>query len=495
MNLFTGRLRNLLAKTAVFCQSRAEQLFFYSFAVFLLFLPLFASDKLFYPSLLIIIAEVVLLILFFFPFKLIAIQRFFLYLTIIGGFLGSGFLSYRLGFFEIFPYRIFLIVLWLITIIGFLFAPKIRIMSILVKEYLLFFGGWFVYALASLIWSDSLTVALRQIIFLFLGMSVILFSVLFFNKATHFKRFFYVWTFLLFFLIAIGALEHFTGYHLPESGFDLAKHAGERFVPFGVYNNTNDFATYLALSLPFLFSTIRHAKGGMRNFFWRPLCVFFLVLGLYVLLFTSSRFNWAAVFLEAFFIFLFMTKTDKKIKAVSISIVAVIAVVLLFPGAIAEVYDIFSSGVRSGFDAYALTHGSTIIRYNLLLNGFSLAYDHIWLGVGAGNAQYHMLKFGENQTFGIVDPHNWWLEIFINYGIIIFFGFFIFYISLIKELYKAWKNSRQTEIKMINEALTISLVGFLFASCSSSSLIANNAVWFLFAFSLSFLNFNRRLDG
>jgi teichuronic acid biosynthesis protein TuaE len=369
-------------------------------------------------------------------------------------------------------------------------VSKIRIKKILVKNYLLFLGLWLVYAVASFTWVDFMSDAIRQTTFLLTGISVIFFAVFFFNRIADLRKFYYLWIFFLIGLIVVGVWEHATGNHLPASGYNsLAKHS-VRFLPSGVYHNTNDFATYLSLSLPFLFSAIRYFTGPMRKLLLVIFSIFFGI-GLCVLLFTSSRLNWVAVMIEFLFFFFFMQKASKKVKMGLVALLFAITTCFVFPVAVEQTYEIISSAIKGSYDSYALNRGSTIVRYNLFINGFFLSYEHAGFGVGAGNAQYHISNFGQYPTFGIADPHNWWLEVFINYGIFIFIGFVIFYLSLIKELFKIWKGLALGEEKMICEALTLSLVGFFFASCSPSSVMAHNAIWFIFAFSLAFLNYKR----
>jgi hypothetical protein len=49
----------------------------------------------------------------------------------------------------------------------------------------------------------------------------------------------------------------------------------------------------------------------------------------------------------------------------------------------------------------------------LIKQGFWLLKEHYFLGVGAGNVEYHMAQF-KDLTQGIVNMHNWWGEVLIN---------------------------------------------------------------------------------
>ena len=128
-----------------------------------------------------------------------------LYLVIITAFFGSAFFSINIGSFHLFPFRIFLLVLWVIFL-AFVIINKgiLKTSHIKVNYYILFLGTWLFYAVLSLVWSDSLVDAARHIIFLFLGISMIFFVVYYFTKLEDFKRLYYIWVLMLLPMIALG---------------------------------------------------------------------------------------------------------------------------------------------------------------------------------------------------------------------------------------------------------------------------------------------------
>jgi teichuronic acid biosynthesis protein TuaE len=113
-------------------------------------------------------------------------------------------------------------------------------------------------------------------------------------------------------------------------------------------------------------------------------------------------------------------------------------------------------------------------------------YSTAGFGVGAGNAEYWMAHYSRYYTFGILDPHNWWLELLINYGVFIFAGYILFFASILRQLWRAHKEIDGPQL-MICEALLMSLVGFLVATLSSSSVMALTPQWILLAFALAFI--------
>jgi len=129
---------------------------------------------------------------------------------------------------------------------------------------------------------------------------------------------------------------------------------------------------------------------------------------------------------------------------------------------------------------------------NLARNGLIFLYSTAGFGVGAGNAEYWMANFARYDTAGILNLHNWWLEILINYGIFVFIGYVVMYIGIILKLWHAWHKAVDRKERMIAEALLLAFIGFFFASISSSSIMAFNPQWLLFAFALAFLNWQLR---
>jgi len=74
----------------------------------------------------------------------------------------------------------------------------------------------------------------------------------------------------------------------------------------------------------------------------------------------------------------------------------------------------------------------------------------------------------------------------IDCGILVFVGYIIFYIGIIRNLWKTYHMKHTREGKMICEALLVSLVGFFFNNISSISIMSFKPHEILFAFTLIF---------
>ena len=123
---------------------------------------------------------------------------------------------------------------------------------------------------------------------------------------------------------------------------------------------------------------------------------------------------------------------------------------------------------------------STNVRLNLLKNGFTVFKNSNFMGYGAGSyrAQLESLP-NKADTGGIIDPHNFWVEILTQYGLIIA----LFFIGLI--LVSAWvilialfKN------KLLNKHVYVSflLITFLLMSNSNSTYLPLALNWTILIF-------------
>lgn len=418
-----------------------------------------------------------------------------LYLTIIAGFIGSAFLTVHVGPIHIFPYRVLLIIMWLIFVMGVILKGRVKLSQIKIRPYFKFLGLWLFYAILSLAWAASKTDAIRHIILLFMSVSIIYFVVYYFSNDKDIKRLYYVWLFILGCLLLVGHWEHLTGQHLSVSGYSemrldsLAPYvvAQVKHTPTGVFTNPNDYASYLTLSIPFVFVLIRYRRSMVE----RSVGLVALLSTLYLLLMTFSRANYLGVLLELAFAFMFLFKFKEKLMTTILGGLLILALVFTLQGTIKSIGGTISEEIGSIINPSEVTYGSTGIRINLIKNSLIFLARTAGFGVGAGNFEYWMANFRIYDTFGISNPHNWWVEIMVDYGIFIYTGYILFYLGLVIGLYKIHRHLTDRTEKMICEALLVSIVGFFLASISPSSIMAFRPQWFLFAFALAFLNYQR----
>ena len=420
----------------------------------------------------------------------VSLEKFFCYLVFFTGFFGVALFPINIGSFMLFPYRIFLLFLWFIFGLHILIKGKIVFSQSQIKWYLVFLCFFLGYTVLSLSWAISKEAAVKNIIFLFMGISVIFFSTYYFRKKKDLQILYNIWLYVFGFLIIIGFWEYFSGQHLPVSKLFGETRTRFMFISTGVFYNPNDYASFLALSIPFGIGIIRYGRKIYLRFY--GLCS---ALGAFYLIVTlGSRANIIAVLFELTFILLFILNLRRKIKAIIAVGVCMILLFMFLLGPMQEFFSQIGGELNSVVSQTGLRTGSIGVRMNLVRNGLLFLYYTIGFGVGAGNAEYYMANFAKYYTAGITNPHNWWLEILVDYGILVFVGYIIFYVGIIRNLWKIYRKKQTREEKMICEALLVSLVGFFFASISSSSIMAFKPQWLLFAFALTYLNYFRNRE-
>nr|BAL60203.1 hypothetical conserved protein [Candidatus Acetothermum autotrophicum] len=419
-----------------------------------------------------------------------SLQRALLYLTIIAGFIGPAFFTIPLGPIHLFPYRILLVLLGILFVISILFKQgRVHGSFLKVKLYLQFLVFWLFYAFLSSVWAAEKIEAIKEITFLLMAISMLFFTVYYFRRLKDLKGFYYLWLLNLIASIPLGLWENLTGYHLSVSGL-IGAPQPVIFMPSGVFTGPNEFATLIALSIPLVLAFIRYQDG----LFAQVPGLISLLASLYLLIATGSRANYIAVILEFAFLFVLLSKPHQKLKSMIFSGLLISCIVIVFPKLFQQAFDTLISQLNSITGQWEISYGSIGARINLIKNSLIFLIRTGGFGVGAGNAEYWMEHFQVYPTYSIINPHNWWVEILVQYGVFIFVGYLLFYLSLAIRLYILYPRLSDRTEKMICEGLLVGLVGFFFASISSSSIMALNPHWLFFAFALAFLNYvrNRR---
>ena len=103
-----------------------------------------------------------------------------------------------------------------------------------------------------------------------------------------------------------------------------------------------------------------------------------------------------------------------------------------------------------GFEPLSFLGGeeSDIIRLNLIKSGWDFLTETCFMGVGAGNIEYWMANKSHIYMMGYTNMHNWYMEILVGYGIIVFTLFLIMVVKMIKKLvlYMSKTNNKLFEL-------------------------------------------------
>jgi teichuronic acid biosynthesis protein TuaE len=404
------------------------------------------------------------------------LERSFMFLAIGLSFLQAAFLTVKIGSISIFPYRLLFLILFLLILVRLLRNElKIYAQTISVNGYLLFLLAWLFYSLVSLSWVKSFNSGFRYLFLLGIGVFMVYFVVLLFQKEGDYLKFFYLWIGMLVMLVLVGLWNHLTQQHLSTSSI-LNAPPHKKHIPTAVFFNQNDYASYLAVSSFFLISFIKYIKSHLLKI----IGVIILALSMYLIYVTESRASLLAVLLAVAGMAFVILKPKTRI----ILSMLLIGFVTLLISTQLDTATAFLNNEQT-------SDNSVNIRTNLIKNALYFTSESLGFGVGSGNAEYYMKNYFIYPTQNVLNVHNWLLEILVNNGVLIFIGYILLYLSLIIKIFYLYKTAENPVSKMIAEALLGALFVFAFASISPSSVSNLNYHWMLLAFSIGYINMSK----
>lgn len=396
--------------------------------------------------------------------SLYQIERVLCYLVIFTGFFGVALFPLDIGHFKLFPYRIFFILLLPFFCIRILIKERLKIFNSSIKWYLIFLIFWLGYSIISLGWTMSKTDAVKDIVFLFMGIALIIFICCYIQDKKDLTRLYYLCFVAFVCLILIGFWEVITGNHLSSS---LFYNYPPISIPTSTFHNQNDFASFLALYIPFAIGLVYYS----RKMTIKIIGVLSVIAAIYLVLLTGCVSGLLAVMLEVLVLLVLYIFSKRKAYWLAILIPAIMAVVVWKYPLICQ---------------YILQMASVDERVNLIRNGLHFLYSTFGFGVGAGNIEYWMAHFPK-YDITVLNIHSWWAEILVEYGNLVFAGYVIIYLGIICNLIRVYFSTTSCFEKLFCTTLILSLCGFFIACNGPSSFLNINAQWYIFGIALAFI--------
>ena len=398
------------------------------------------------------------------------------YLLVATVLLGAHILAIPLGVAQLSAYR-FMIVL----AVGALFYrilikdPDLEI-SIGQKgrfsSYQLFYLCWLLYAGISIIWAESLQRWAVGMFFVGTGVFSILFITYFIQEKYEIENLFKV-----FFIMTI--FHHIAGWIESRSVV----------FPKTTFGNQNDFATMLLAGLFVAFILFMNTQKTWYKF----LLILYFISGFFLIQVTESRGNMLAL-LVGIAVIIAVKLLDYKITRnffyflVGLGGLFLFALVL-FPAVRESVAD----GLNWLLSGPLIPYASNRNRINMILNGFYFLLQSFGLGVGAGNVEYYL----GNEAILYVDApniHNWFMDILVGYGIIVFALYIVMYIYILRRLFLNYFYSKDAFIKNTSLILFSYVVAFIISSTSSASNIIIEWQWVFWGIIIAFVQYTERYD-
>ena len=359
--------------------------------------------------------------------------------------------------------------------------------------FLLFLLSIIIWSFISIIWAKSIYRVFVRLQFLFYALLIFLFFsfILFTGNLSSLSLTLFISAILL---IVIGLIEVLLDIHFPASAHSRSS---VPFVPGGLSSNINNYSTIIFTGLFYILYFISNLKIKFRNILNIIFFFVFSFITFYIVIKANSRANIIAVVLFFsvsiicfyFFEILKVSEKFKKNKKILLIIFSVFIILLLFviifysfKQIILQKINFVKNELRS---SKTESQSSDQIRINLIRNGLIMLKNSHFLGVGAGNFIVYAKDYSQNyyNTLGITDSHNLWLEMLVDYGVIIFSFFVFLYIILLVKSLKLFFSSNKNFSQRAKYLYSFSaLSGFTISSLSPSNIVASPIMWIFLSF-------------
>lgn len=421
-----------------------------------------------------------------------------LYVIVASAFIGARLFSIDIRIMQLSLYRLSLYTMIFYLMVNNLFLYKkldIKIkdrQSLIIRLY--FF--WFMYAVYSLAWVIDIRKGIRDVFFIGSGFLCIwLFSEII-KSERDFRGVFNITFLMIVFHNILGWFELETGkYYFADlnkidrySQFSYNKAAR---TPITLFSNINDYATLMLLGVFISFIILLNSK----NLLAKILSSLTLLSSILLMLRTGSRGNIAGLVLGiiAVVTLILVKRINKYILIALISLSLIFVVV--YPSVDQSLMTLIVNKVLSRFGTQSLSIRSDTTRLNLIKNGLVFLLNTGGFGTGAGNIEYWMETrqiFYVGQVFNI---HNWWAEILVSYGVIIFTVYIFIYFLKIKTLLNAYLKSANKFVANTSLGFFGFMIAFIIGSVSSSSNINTEWLWMNWAIIIAFIGYIIRNMG
>lgn len=377
-----------------------------------------------------------------------------------------------------------------------------------VRWYAVFFLFWLAYGALALTWAYSPGEGMRYLFLL--GMMLLLsISFPFFIRTN--KQFWHVEKILFGVYAAIiyfAFIESITYIHLPSSrayGPNLSATVTS------VFHNQNDLATCITIALPFLITALFMLDLKKKHKWFIYITGIFSI---YALIATGSRSNTffalplavATLLVGVYFVIPREKLTKKNLGKAAIASLAALLVALSLSALLlsdearetikvklASTFDFLADINKTTWnvdemdqDDFEGTQKSATDRKFLILNGLNFLQKSNFMGVGPGNIEPLMA------TLDVVkakNMHNWWVEVLVNFGVIVFIPYMALYGWLLWRLWKLaslkYGESTHRLIRWGAFATLASLIGFFFGGMAPSTSYHFTPFWITYGIGLA----------
>ena len=451
------------------------------------------------------------------------------YLTVLASLTGGDEISVNLGLVNLSVFRLSIFLLGAaIFTVAVRKSWRISFKGIGENRYSIrFMIIWLAYAAVSVIWVKDYVAWAKAVFFIGLGTLCAVAFCNIFRRTSEILACFKAMSVMIVLHNLLGWYESATGHYMFLAGDKIKKYVIYHY-PVSTFTNTNDFGTFMFVSVVILCICIANSKGRVRYIYAAA-----LVSSAILLVKTNSRANILGLIIAGFAYAILavrkaglgntvsnirawfgrqsvITKLKNRfweiaavrrlegrigrrntIIAVAASFAAVILMIMLATGTLGSIGQMIGKKLNFNFTA---GKGSDSERMNLIKNGFSFLISTFGFGTGAGNVEYWMINYGIYDTAGTANMHNWWMEILTGYGVIIFALYLVFYFRLLRSMYRRYMKSTDKREKAISLGIMCCMAGFVLGSTSSSTNINKEWLWVFWAVCIAYQGIYKKME-
>lgn len=368
-----------------------------------------------------------------------------------------------------------------------LFVSKLKSGSITIyqgdfhknKYFVIFMMSLLAYSIISLLWVQDISGWIYYNVYLFIAtVSIVVCNNVLKTKKDFLEIFSYI-SFMSVIHNIIGWINVLTGEYILSTS-PLIPDFREKGNPLSLFNNTNDFATFLVFSIFVTLIVILNTKIKTQRYLLSA-NVFSSLLLLYL---TMSRANYLAFMLGLSIFSLLLMQNRKAIYALILVGGGALMGFIFIPQVFDAINNIIFTKIMNNGDA---------IRINLLKNGFHFIDQSKGFGVGAGNISYYLQNFSLYDSHNVNSLHNWWMDILVTYGLLFFVLYIIYYVMLLSRL-KQLRKSPNRFVRTTAICLISIFSSYLIGSISTSTNFPIIWLWLFFSIAIAFLNIETQSD-
>lgn len=404
----------------------------------------------------------------------------FVYLSILASMIGTNVISINVGGVQLSLFRgIILILLFKITIEILVKNKEIKFNMKKNNIYSVnFIFLWFIYAFFTLAWVRDYIAWIKAVFFIGLGFLLIkIFSKYLKSNIDIIRSFQMIFPVILFHNI-IGWYELITGKYWFLSDERHFRYLNYNY-PVSTFGNTNDYAVFLMFSFFILYICLMNSSKVIIKLLY----IASMISTVSLLVSTGARAALIGLIIGVIFIVFYSVQRKQTRRLVLSVLIAFIIVALLNPNVIMSFFGNIESELDFNFSSQ---NNSEFVRINLIKNGISFLISTFGFGTGAGNIEFWMENYRIYDTGRVLNIHNWWMEILVGYGIIIFLLYILFYYKLFFNMRYKFKTSKNKRDLTISLGIMSIMGGYVIASIGSSSNIIAEWLWVFWAIVITY---------